>query len=208
MTNVPAPSVEAPSGRKLFHCGTLTYTRPGLARLYFWLLAGDFTYFMTQAVVPSAIPLKFKSLHATNFLMAMVISTAPKIIGGIFNPVISFRSDRYRSRWGRRIPFIAATLPFLVLCFLGLALVDDIGPWLGRTFPSWGHAFSREMLILIVLSVVLIAFDFFNTFVTSVFWYLFNDVVPQELISRFTSYFRMVIMVTGIVYNDYCVPYV
>ncbi len=195
-------------GQKLFHCGTLTYTRAGLGQLYFWLLAGDFTYFMVESVVPSAIPLKFKSLHASNFLIALVLSTIPKVITGIFNPVISFRSDRYRSRWGRRIPFIAATLPFLVLCFLGLAFVDSIGPWLGRTFPSWGQAFSREMLVLIVLSAFLIAFDFFNTFVTSVFWYLFNDVVPQELISRFTSYFRMVIMVTGIVYSHYCQPYV
>jgi maltose/moltooligosaccharide transporter len=151
-------------GQELYHCGTLTYTRGGLARLYFWLLAGDFTYFMVESVVPSAIPLKFKSLHATNFSMGLVLATIPRIIGGIFNPVVSFRS-----RWGRRIPFIAATMPLLVLCFIGLAFVDGVGPWLAGTFPSLGRAFSKSVLILIVLSVFLIAFDFFNTFVTSVF---------------------------------------
>ncbi len=192
----------------MYHCGTLTYTKGGLARLYFWLLWGDFTYFMVESVVPSAIPLKFKTLHASNLMMGVVLATVPRIIGAIFNPVISFRSDRFRSRWGRRIPFIATTMPFLVLCFLGLAYVDAIGPWLGTVFPSLGEAFSRNFLILIVLSVFLIAFDFFNTFVTSVFWYLFNDVVPPELISRFTSWFRMVIMVTGMLYNGLVLRYV
>ncbi len=193
---------------QLYRVGTLTYTKSALGRLYFWLLWGDFTYFMVESVVPSAIPLKFKHLDASNFLMGIVLATVPKIIGGIFNPVVSFRSDRFRSRWGRRIPFIAATMPFLVLCFLGLAFVDDIGPWLGRTFPALGHTFTNNILILIVLSIFLIAFDFFNTFVTSVFWYLFNDVVPEQLISRFTSWFRMVIMVTGMLYNELVFPYV
>jgi hypothetical protein len=208
MTQSPKDAPPRSFGGKLYHCGSLTYTTGALGRLYFWLLAGDFTYFMVESVVPSAIPLKLKSLHASNLFMGLIITTIPRIIGGIFNPVISVRSDRFRSRWGRRIPFIAATVPPLVLCFFGMGYVDAIGPWLGRVAPAFAQHHSQEFLVLIVLSVLLVGFDFFNTFVTSVFWYLFNDVVPPEIISRFVSYFRMVIMVTGILYNKFITPYV
>jgi hypothetical protein len=89
-----------------------------------------------------------------------------------------------------------------------MAFVNDIAPWLTRVFPALGHKFTTNMTILLVLSAVMIAFDFFNTFVTAIFWYLFNDVVPEELISRFTSWFRMIIMVTGMIYNVFVFPYV
>jgi len=184
-----------------YHVGTLSYTKGALGRLYFWLLWGDFCYFMVETVVPSIVPLKFKHLGASNFLMGIVLMTIPRLLGSTLNPIISFKSDRFRSRWGRRIPFIVVTMPFLVLCFLGLAFVDEISHWLRWAFPVLGNSFPQTTMTLIVLSVFLIIFDFFNTFVTSVFWYLFNDVVPKEFIARFMSWFRMVIMVTGMVYN-------
>lgn len=185
----------------IYHAGTLSYTQSALRRLFFWLLWGDFCYFMVETVVPSIVPLKFKELGASNLLMGLVLATIPKLIGSILNPVISFKSDRFRSRWGRRIPFIVVTMPLLVACFLGLAFAIDISEWLSAAFPVLGSSFSPATMALIVLSVFLIAFDFFNTFVTSVFWYLFNDVVPEIFIARFMSWFRMVIMLTGMIYN-------
>lgn len=200
MDNVsPDPSVK--DGGPVYRAGTLTYTRSALGRLYFWLLWGDFCYFMVETVVPSIIPLKFKHLGASNFLMGLVLMTIPRIISSTLNPVISFKSDRFRSRWGRRIPFIVATMPFLVLCFLGIAFVEEISRLLYTVFPSLGSLFPPAVVTIAVLSVFLIAFDFFNSFVGSVFWYLFNDVVPEVFLARFMSWFRMVIMVTGVVYN-------
>ena len=159
---------------------------------------------MVETVVPSIIPLKFKHLGASNLLMGLILTSVPRIIGSTLNPIISFKSDRFRSRWGRRIPFILVTMPFLVFCFLGIAFTDDISHWVGRAFPSVMNSVTPATLTLIVLSVFLIAFDFFNTFVGSVFWYLFNDVVPEQFLARFMSWFRMVIMVTGMIYN-WCV---
>ena len=185
----------------IYHAGTLSYTKSALGRLFFWLLWGDFCYFMVETVVPSIVPLKFKELGASNLLMGLVLATIPRLIGSILNPVISFKSDRFRSRWGRRIPFIVVTMPLLVACFLGLAFAIDISEWLSAAFPVLGRSFSPAAMAMIVLSVFLVAFDFFNTFVTSVFWYLFNDVVPEVFIARFMSWFRMVIMLTGMVYN-------
>ena len=186
---------------KTYQVGTLTYTKSTLRRLFFWLLWGDFCYFMVETVVPSIIPLKFKELGASNLLMGLILATIPKIISSILNPAISFRSDRFRSRWGRRIPFILVTMPLLVLCFFGLAFAVDISEWLRATSPALERSTSRAGMALIVLSVFLIAFDFFNSFVSAVFWYLFNDVVPEVYIARFMSWFRMVIMLTGMIYN-------
>ena len=47
----------------------------------------------------------------------------------------------------------------------------------------------------------MVCFTFFNSFVGSVFWYLFNDVVPEHLLARFMSLFRLVSLLTASVYN-------
>jgi len=44
-------------------------------------------------------------------------------------------------------------------------------------------------------------FDLFNMFVNSVFWYLFNDVVPQHHLARFMAYFRLAATLTSAFYN-------
>ena len=55
-----------------------------------------------------------------------------------------------------------------------------------------------------MIGFLLIAFTFFNTFVTSTFWYLFNDVVPEHLLARFMSWFRIISMASAALYN-FCV---
>jgi maltose/moltooligosaccharide transporter len=196
----------------LYRAGSLTYTKLGLFLLFFWLLWGDFCFFMTESTT-NIIPLKMKDLHCSEFLMGLILASIPRTFGAICNPIISFRSDRCRSRWGRRIPFILGSMPFLVISFIGIGYSFDIGrfiqPRLGHYIHNAGilSFLTEEMVILIVLSFFLICYDFFNTFVSSVFWYLFNDVVPEELLARFMSCFRMVIMGTSIVYNEFVFPH-
>ena len=91
---------------KTYHAGTLTYTKPALAVLFFWLLWGDFCYMLMEAVTPSIMPLRFKDLGASNKEIGLILGTIPGFIYTVLNPIISFKSDRFRSRWGRRIPFI------------------------------------------------------------------------------------------------------
>ena len=201
-----------PNPPKTYRAGTLTYTKAGLALLFFWLLWGDFCFFMTESI-PHIIPLKFKDLHCPEFMIGLILATIPRSIGAVCNPIISFRSDRCRSRWGRRIPFILVTMPFLVMSFIGIGCSFDIGRFLYPRLHAWIQNpgmlefLTQETVILIVLSVFLVCFDFFNTFVSSVFWYLFNDVVPEEFLARFMSWFRVVIMITGIIYNKFVFPH-
>lgn len=129
------PSPPPPSGQPapnsgpnaVFRCGTLTYTRRHLAVLFFWLLWGDFCYMVMEHVTGPIMQLKFKDLGASNFEMGLLLATVPATMGAFLNPIISFKSDRFRSRWGRRIPFIIGTLPFLSICLVLLGFGDRIG---------------------------------------------------------------------------------
>ncbi len=108
---------------------------------------------------------------------------------------------------GRRIPFIVATLPFLVLCLIGLGFGEPIGAWLHRSFPSLlGHE-PEETVQLGVLAVFMALFAFFNAFVNSVFWYLFNDVVPAGILATFAAWFRIVSLGAQSLYSFFVFPY-
>ncbi|MDB5327414.1 MAG: hypothetical protein JWM57_2983 [Phycisphaerales bacterium] len=189
---------------RMYHVGTLRYTSRALAVLCFWLLWGDVCYVLMESVVPSILPLKLQNLGASNMTMALILGTVPQGISLVFNPIISLKSDRHRGPWGRRIPFILFSLPPLVLCLAGLAFGDRMASWVGRQLDGHGAAVSPVALALGVTAVLMMLFAFFNTFINSVFWYLFNDVVPEKLLARFMSWFRVVSVASVSLYN-FCI---
>jgi MFS family permease len=197
---MPSPE-NAPAGQaKTYHCGTLTYTKAGLFALFAWLLWGDFCYTMMEAVVPSILPLKLKSLGCSNWLMGLILTTAPGILNMTVCPYVSFKSDRYRSKWGRRIPFILWTMPFLCGSLALIGLGDDLCGILQRN-SEFLRQFTPATITIALLAGFLIMFQFFNMFVGSVFWYLFNDVVPAQFLGRFMGMFKIVGTGAGALYN-------
>ena len=203
--HVPPPSVSknivvSTIGGKTYHCGTLTYTKMGLFVLFAWLLWGDFCFTMMEAVVPSILPLKLKSLGCSNWLMGLILTTAPGILNMTICPYVSFKSDRYRSKWGRRIPFIIWTMPFLCGSLALMGLSDDLCVALQRN-SEFLRSFAPTTITIALIAIFLIMFQFFNMFVGSVFWYLFNDVVPPQFLARFMGLFRIVGTGAGALYN-------
>ena len=207
MTPPVAPCSPVASTPGIYRAGTLTYTRPALAILFFWLLWGDFCYTVMEAVTGPIMQLKFKSLEASNTEMGLILGTLPAIVYSLLNPVISFKSDRFRSRWGRRIPFIVFSLPFLVILLVALGLGDRMGLWLFTHFGYLFKGLSANQFVILTLGVLLVGFTFFNTFVTSTFWYLFNDVVPELLLARFVSWFRTISTLSAALYSFFVFPY-
>ena len=198
--SVPKNIVATPPGGKTYHCGTLTYTKIGLFVLFAWLLWGDFCFTMMEAVVPSILPLKLKGLGCSNWLMGLILTTAPGILNMTVCPYVSFKSDRYRSKWGRRIPFIIWTMPFLCASLALMGMSDDICGLLQRN-SEFLRQFAPATITIALIAVFLIMFQFFNMFVGSVFWYLFNDVVPAQFLARFMGAFRIVGTGAGALYN-------
>lgn len=197
--------INDPSGGR-YSVGTLRYTRGQLFKLFAWLLWGDFCFMLMETVVPAILPLKLKHLGSPNWVIALIMSTLPGILNMTVCPWVSFKSDRYRSRWGRRIPFIILTLPFLsaFLIFLGFS------SQLGSLIYSWLHAgnrFSAASVTIVCVGIFMVGFQFFNMFVNSVFWYLFNDVVPTAFMGRFLGLFRIIVGVKTTLFNFFVFQY-
>ncbi|MDD2710875.1 MAG: PucC family protein [Verrucomicrobiae bacterium] len=192
--------------KNLHRCGNLTYTKMGLAALFGWLLWGDFCFTLMEAVVPSILPLKLRSLESSNWLIGAIMSTLPGVFNTTICPWVSFKSDRYRSKWGRRIPFILYTMPFLTLSLILIGYSDSIGVWLHSLCFQDGGV-RQAAVVITLLAVFAGCFDLFNMFVGSVYWYLFNDVVPEKFLARFMAYFRLVGVISSAGFNFFIFKY-
>ena len=198
----PAADKHNPNHYKV---GTLSYTKAGLITLFLYLLWGDFCFTLMETVVPSIMPLKMNAIGAPNWLLGLICTTVPNVMNMFGNPWISFRSDRFRSRWGRRIPFLIGATPFLVLFLVALGFCEQISRWVQGTVLGGGV--SHYAVILTVISVFMIAFGFFNLFIGSVYYYLFNDVVPHAFLARFMALFRVVGGGAGALYSFFFLKY-
>ncbi len=191
-------SSRRPNTKKTWVAGTLVYTSATLATLFCWLLWGDFAWQMRDRSVLPVTQLLFKHHGASDTLVALFFSSAPLAIGLLLNPVISYLSDRHRGRWGRRVPFLMATTPVIVLAIAGLAFSPQLGSLSKQWFPV---ELSREQLTLVYLGLFLILFEMGSSVVNMIFGALVNDVVPQTLLGRFYGLFRAVSLIAGIIFN-------
>ena len=66
--------------------------------------------------------------------MALLLSSLPAGMSAILSPIISYRSDRRRGRWGRRIPYILLATPMAALFMVGLAYSQSIGGFVHQTY--------------------------------------------------------------------------
>ncbi len=185
--------------------GTLVYTKASLLTLFVFLLWGDFCFNLMETVVPSVLPLKFNAIGAPNWALGLIVVTIPNLMAATINPLISFRSDRHRSKWGRRIPFLFGATPFLVVFLILLGYSGQIGHWLHRTLLV--GRMEETNVVLVCLGVFMVGFQFFNLFITSVYYYLFNDVVPHAFLARFMALFRMVGGGAGAAYSYFGLKY-
>jgi len=74
----------------------------------------------------SQIPIALDALLPSSYLLIGFIMTLDNIIGMFLQPMMGNRSDRTKSRFGRRMPFILIGLPISAGLFVLLALTKDI----------------------------------------------------------------------------------
>lgn len=188
--------------RHLYHAGTLAYTGTGLVMLFAWLLWGYFIYALMERVIPTLLPLLLKQHHATNGQISF-ITTSLNVIGNmVLNPIISFSSDRYRSRWGRRRPFIIWSTPLVALTLALIPFGPDIANYL-QGIPAVKHILDLSPIVpgILFVSVFVMGFQIFDTFIASTYYYLVRDTVPEEVIGRFIGSFRFVGAFAPLFYN-------
>jgi MFS family permease len=152
---------------------------------------------------------KAGGIGASNKVMYAMMVVIPGITGLFIGPFVSFKSDRHRGPHGRRIPFIIATAPFLVLGLVGMGLAPFYRDFFTKILPagSTWMGLDAMALTLLLIGIFVVMFHFFDEFVNSVFWYLFADVVPEELLGRFLAFFRITGTVAGFVWSWWIFPH-
>ena len=187
-----------------YKCGTLQYTKAGLFVLFAWLLWGDFCYMIFERLggAGGLGLLLMDDYKVTNVQLNILFSVIPMLMGSILTPIISFKSDRHRSRMGRRIPFILYTTPFLCLFAAALGFVNEILAFFKNNLNE--DSFITPVTAgLLTIGFLIVGFTFFNEFIGTVFYYLFADVVPPHFMGRFQALFRLVGAMAGFLISKY-----
>jgi len=91
-----------------------------------------------EAGLASAVPpLSLGAIDLDPRVFVAVVLTAGRLIEALDDPIIGWWSDRTRSRWGRRLPFVLFSTPFYAL-FFGLLWLT---PWGGASFGNVIYVF-------------------------------------------------------------------
>ena len=191
-----------------YRCGSLQYTKASLVVLFGWMIWGNicFNLFEGQGGYTILNLYLQDNFHVSNLTVNILFNVIPMILGTIMTPIISFKSDRTRTRMGRRIPYILYTAPFLAAFAALIGFSDDIIRYCKIVFPENGY-FTPFAIALFLIGIVTVGYSFFNEFVGTVYYYLLPDVMPRHFIGRFQGVSGMFGTATGILVNMYIVPY-
>jgi len=185
---------------KTWSVGTLTYTSSGLVVLFCWLLWGDFAASLKDRSVPAVVQLLLKRFEASDTVAGLLIGSLPAIIGLVVVPIVSYRSDRHRGRWGRRIPYLLIVTPIAAFSMLGLAFSPQLGRMLDVALGS--HSPGLNDSILIFFGLFWASFEFASIVLAgSLIGALINDVVPRPVLGRFFGLFRAFSLIAGMIFN-------
>ena len=184
--------------QKLYTIGTLSYTLSTLCTLFFLLLLGDLVWSMKERSVAQIVQLMFKRHGASDMINGLMMVSLPNALGLLLGPIISYKSDHCRSRWGRRIPYLLFTTPIAAGAMAGMAFSPAIGESLAASL-SW----SADSVTLCFLGFFWALFEFATVIAGALFGALINDVVPHRFLGRFYGLFRIISLLVGIGFNYY-----
>jgi Na+/melibiose symporter-like transporter len=114
-------------------------------------------------------------------------------------PYIGYCSDRSRSRWGRRRPFLQASALVGCAAMLGVAFAPSIAAAAHATLGDWSPGLVALQLGL--FCVCWSVFDCAAITAGALFSGLVNDIMPRSVIGRFYAIFRIVGLGVAITFN-------
>jgi len=202
-TAAPEPAADGP---KIFRCGTLTYTQGQLYQLFFTLCWNEFTLMMLENV--NAFSKNLQIEHHATYAQIGFFGFVSSIMGTWINPVFSVWSDRTRTPLGRRRPFLMLCAPPLALCVLAVPYMPDLAHWL-QPFPVAASFFQYVHMdgAVLTLGICSILLSIFNAMVLALFSYLYWDVVPQEVLGRWTAMGTVVTSLATVIWGFFLVKY-
>lgn len=187
------------TGRPSWRVGTLVYTKAGLAAVFGWLLWGDFAWMIKERALWPLVPLILKKFEATDMITGLLMGTLPAALALVLGPIVSYRSDRLRSKRGRRIPYLLASTPVAAAGIIGCAFSSHMGEWLHGALGTASPGVNIASLIC--FGVWWTLFEIGTVITNAIFYALINDVVPNPLLGRFFGLFRAISLFAGIIFN-------
>jgi hypothetical protein len=151
--------------------GNLSYNGRQLAWLFFWLLLGDVVFMIVSQFQPAVLPIVLKKYGATDNHIAWILGTTVQLTQLVLNPVYSFKSDRTRTRWGRRIPYLFVVTPLVSLLLLLTPYAPEFAEWLAH--QSWGAKIFAHLPFppaIFMYGVMVFGFYVFYTGTSSIFF--------------------------------------
>jgi maltose/moltooligosaccharide transporter len=207
VTTAPAVTPSS-SSATTYATGTLTYTRRGLFRLSLWLLWGDFAFCFFESVFGRFLPIYLKELNASNTLIGIMTGSFAGLVNVLFLPGISRWSDNFRSKIGRRVPFLYVVTPLVVGTLILVGFAPEIGGWIHDRYSiHLPDSFTRGGVILALLSLLTVSFHFFNMVLVNAYNWLIRDVVPLPVMARFLAWFRIVGTVSTVFFLWFVFPH-
>ncbi len=177
----------------------ICYTAGGLTAVFTALLMAGFGFNLLTTATGTLLPVQFKDMGADNETIALLLASLPSLLFTVVNPIASFRSDRTRTRWGRRMPYLFITVPFITLSVIYLGFGGKAGDFLDPLFGDNSQ--------LAALTAGIVIYTAFLAVPNAVFWYVFPDVLPRKYIGRFMSLFNVAASASAILFNRCLLPF-
>jgi Na+/melibiose symporter-like transporter len=185
--------------KSAYAAGTLRYTAAGLGIVLFWLLFGEFAIALRdRSAIPGVMEL-LRQHHASDTMIAVLVSALPALLGSVLVPIVGFRSDRFRSRWGRRLPFLVGITPVAALVLVALGNCTAFGRATDRLLGTLSP--GADACVLAWFCVFWTVFEGVALVTLALYAGLVNDIVPRSVLGRFYAGFRIVSLVAGILFN-------
>lgn len=184
---------------RLWSVGSLTYTTGGLVLLFCWLLCGDFAWVMKDRAIIPLSQIMLRAMTAPDWLIGLLVGSVPAALGLVLGPLVSLKSDSYRSRWGRRLPFLLFPMPLVVLSMVGIAFTPQLSARLHLALAE--HSPGLFPCRIIVFAFFWTSYEIATITIGSLYEALINDVVPRAILGRFFALFRAVSLLAGVVFN-------
>ena len=160
----------------------LSYTLPQMLIVASFLMFSSKMFcIICDDLVPGVKPILLDKVGASATQIALVIGTIPQILGFFLVPLISTASDKTRTRFGRRIPYMMFSAPALLILLQMIAWHRELSDFLIRCIPVLGNYNTDFYLLAGCILLFQVAF----LFPGSVSSYLIVDVIPKEFIGRF-----------------------
>jgi len=166
-----------------------------LLPLYAFLLVGDLAWSLKERAVQELVKAQLREYSSDPLLLNILFGVLPALIALFAAPAVGAWSDRTRTRFGRRIPFLLALTPLLTGSLVMLAFSQPLADYVHHAIG--GDPALRERYVITGMGVLWVLFDLFSIVINALFIALVNDTVPREVLGRFFAFFRIVSLGAG-----------